>query len=402
MKICMLAYAFYESDNRIRRYAETLARRGDDVEVVAIGKVGALKKEVISGVKVIRLQTRVVNEKKKYQYFVRPFLFLVKSFIYVTKEHVRDPYKLIHVHSVPDFEVFAALLPKLSGAKVILDIHDIVPEFYSSKFNCGKKSLITKLLVMVERWCCKFADQVIISNDIWRDLITTRSVSKEKCTSIINYPDTSIFTKPENLETNSKKFVAMYPGTLNYHQGVDIAVKAIAIARNSIPEIEFHVFGAGPLLPVLENLVKELSMVDTVFLHGMLPLHEVAKKMASADLGIVPKRAEGFGNEAFSTKILEFMALGVPVIASETKIDRYYFQDDIIKFFHSGDENDLAEKIISLYTNKQERLNLAQSAYRYAIKNCWENKKEIYFNIIDSLLGHEHEPVVESAESVAP
>ena len=125
MRIGMVAYTFYEEDNRVRRYAETLAQRGDRVDVIALRRQGRLQRDVMNGVNVYRLQRRTVNEKGKFTYLVKLFLFFVRSMFFLTREHLRNRYDVIHVHSVPDFEVFAALIPKLLGAKIILDIHDI-------------------------------------------------------------------------------------------------------------------------------------------------------------------------------------------------------------------------------------------------------------------------------------
>ena len=134
-RVCMLVYSFYETDNRVIRYAETLAKRGDQVDVIALRKKGQPYTEVLNGVRVFRVQEREKNEKKSLDYLARLSRFFFRSGVLVTKKHLQAPYDLIHVHSVPDFEVFAALVPKLLGAKIILDIHDIVPEFYASKFK---------------------------------------------------------------------------------------------------------------------------------------------------------------------------------------------------------------------------------------------------------------------------
>ena len=151
MKACMVAYTFYEQDNRVRRYAETLAKRGDRVDVVSLRMEGQSSEEIVGGVHVYRIQSRVVNEKGKFTYLGRLLLFFLRSFFFLAWKQSQEHYDLIHVHSVPDFEVFAALVPKLMGAKVILDIHDLVPEFYLSKFKASSDSLTFKLLVGVER-----------------------------------------------------------------------------------------------------------------------------------------------------------------------------------------------------------------------------------------------------------
>ena len=143
MKACMLAYAFYESDNRVRRYAETLAKQGFQVDAVALGKVGQPRYGNLAGVRICRIQERVRDETGKLSYLYKLVRFFFNSALFISKQR----YDLIHVHSVPDFEVFATLFAKMTGAKIILDIHDIVPEFYASKFDVSRESLTFKVLV---------------------------------------------------------------------------------------------------------------------------------------------------------------------------------------------------------------------------------------------------------------
>ncbi len=134
-RICMISYSFYENDNRVMRYAEALAKRGDHIDVIALRKEGQPKQETWKGVRVYRIQHRSRDEKGKFTYLFRILKFLFRSMFFLTWKHLHRRYHLVHVHSVPDFEVFAACLAKLLGAKVILDIHDILPEFYTSKFG---------------------------------------------------------------------------------------------------------------------------------------------------------------------------------------------------------------------------------------------------------------------------
>jgi glycosyltransferase involved in cell wall biosynthesis len=109
--------------------------------------------------------------------------------------------------------------------------------------------------------------------------------------------------------------------------------------------------------------------------------------MAGADVGIVPKRADSFGNEAYSTKIMEFMALGVPVVASETRIDRYYFSDDVLRFFRSGDPEALAEAVVDVLENMEETQRRVDRALAYARAESWEVKKHEYLALVSRLCG---------------
>jgi len=385
MKVCMVAYSFYEGDNRVRRYAETLARRGDRVDVVSLRQNGQPPRGIINGVHVFRIQRRVVNEKSKFSYLGRLLLFFMRSMVFLSVQQMKEHYDLVHVHSVPDFEVFAAVVPKLTGSKIILDIHDLVPEFYLSKFKGTERSLTFRLLTTVERISARFSDHVIAANHIWEKRLQERSVKESKCTTILNFPDTEIFQARGRTRTDNR-FVILYPGTLNYHQGIDIAIRALALIRDQVPRAEFHIYGSGEQLNPLKALVEELGLEKRVFLMGTKPLHEISSVIENADLGVVPKRSNSFGNEAFSTKILEFMSLGVPVVVPDTAIDSYYFNNSVVKFFHANDEKSLADAILLMIKNPELRQKFSRDAAEFVLKYSWDMNKDTYLNLVDSLV----------------
>jgi glycosyltransferase involved in cell wall biosynthesis len=383
----MVAYSFYESDSRILQYTRALVRRGDEVDVIALGRPGSLKFECLGGVNVSRVQYREVNEQSRLTYLARILRFLIVSAAHLTNKHFEKPYQIIHIHSVPDFLVFAAFLPKLLGARVILDVHDILPEFYASKFGMGPDSFQFKLLVQIERLSAAFSDKVVIANHLWRERLLSRSVRPEKCVAICNYPDRNIFYPRPKAHANGS-FKIMYPGTLNWHQGLDVAIRAFAKVAPQMPGAEFHIYGEGPTLPSLRQLVCELNLCAQVVFHDPLPIHEIAEVMGHADLAVVPKRANSsFGNEAASTKIMEFMALGVPVIVSRTKVDNYYHDDSRVRFFESENEADLANALLEVWRDRHLREQLAGNAARYVAENSWETKQYEYLRLVDALQG---------------
>jgi glycosyltransferase involved in cell wall biosynthesis len=386
MRVCMVGYTFYEVDNRVMRYSEALLSRGDAVDVLALRRKGQPRVSSYRGVRVLRIQKRRRDESKgRLAYLGRLALFLIRSACVLTWRHLRNPYDVVHVHSVPDFEVLCASVARLFGAKVILDIHDIVPEFYCSKFGVAKGSWVFRLLVAVERLSIAMSDHVIVANDIWRDRLLSRSVAPAKCTTIMNYPDPRIFYHRPRTRRD-RRFVLLYPGTINYHQGVDIAVRAFSLFAVVAPNAEFHIYGDGPDREALGALVLDLQLQNRVFLHDAVPLASVAGLMAEADVGVIPKRSDSFGDEAFSTKSLEFMSLGVPVIVSATTVDRRYFDDSVVCFFEPGNERDLAEKLLDLYKRPDKRNDLSESAGRFVAGYRWDVRKEEYFDILRSLI----------------
>jgi glycosyltransferase involved in cell wall biosynthesis len=153
------------------------------------------------------------------------------------------------------------------------------------------------------------------------------------------------------------------------------------------------------------RLVEDLGLQERVLFKPMLPIRQIAPVMANADLAVVPKRKDSFGNEAFSTKILEFMSSGVPVVVSDTKIDRYYFNDSVVRFFRDGDEDDLADSMLLLIHNQEFRRRLAANAASYVRNFDWAVKKKTYTGLVDALVygrGHVNATAEGQSEFVPP
>ena len=380
----MLVYSFYESDNRVMRYARALVERGDRVDVIALcdGKQPAF--ETMDGVNVHRIQRRSRDEKNKFAYLYRLLKFCLKSSAFIGRLHLKQKYDLVHVHNIPDFLVFSAWLPRLGGAKVILDIHDILPEFFANKFCKPGSSLYVRLLKLIEKLSTRFAHHVIVSNHLWSEKLVARSIAKEKCSVFINHVELNLFRARRT--RNDDRFILLYHGGLQRHQGLDLAIRAFGKVCSRVPEAEFHIYGGGSVRPELQALVQELGLDSRVYLSESVPVREIANVVANADLGIVPKRADSFGNEAFSTKIMEFMAEGVPVIVSKTKVDRFYFNDSVVRFFESGNEDDLAEAMLDVMNNRELRDGLIRNANEYVARNHWGTQKQNYLHLVDSLV----------------
>jgi glycosyltransferase involved in cell wall biosynthesis len=387
LRVCHLAYTFYEFDNRVMRYVRALADRGDEIDVVALRQPDRPWRETIGGVHFYRIQRRSRNEHAPAAYLLKLVWFCLKSAVLLAALQLRRRYDVVHVHNIPDFLVFSALVPKLMGARVILDIHDVVPELYAGKFGGKSESPMFRSLVTVEQWCCRFAKHVIVANDIWHERLISRGVPAAKCTAFVNYPDLRIF-KPaaEATRTGEERFLMLYPGSLNRHQGVDLAIRAFAAVKPQMPRAEFHIYGQGPALDELKQLTREAGLEHCVHFMNSVGVAQIAAIMASATVGVVPKRADGFGNEAFSTKIFEFMACGVPVIVSRTRIDEYYFNDQLVNFFEPGNSSDLAAVLLRVYQQPRDQSDRVLAAQAFAQRNSWQVRSADYRALVDSLV----------------
>lgn len=386
-RVCMITHSFYESDNRVTRYAEALAARGDSVEVLALRRSSRMPvQETIEGVSVHRIQNRFgKTERSRFSYLWPLLRFLALCTHRVTREHRRRPYDLLHIHNMPDFLVFAGWYPRLTGARLLLDIHDIVPEFYTTKFDGGKPGFTTALLLWLERHAARFAHHVIVSNHLWLDKYARRTASEGKCSVFINNVDTRVF-QPQPRTRHDGKLIILFPGGLQWHQGLDIALRAFRRVSRELPQVEFHIYGDGNMKPSLIALASELGFDGRVKFFDPVRVKEIARVMANADLGVVPKRADSFGNEAYSTKIMEFMSLGVPVVVSSTRIDRFYFDDSVVRFFESGNVDALAIAMLDVLGDSELRQRMTANASAYATRHSWEMRKADYLNLVDELV----------------
>jgi glycosyltransferase involved in cell wall biosynthesis len=394
MKICMLAYSFYETDARIKQYATALVERGDTVDVIALRQPGQPTRSVLNGVNVFRIQIRRINERGPLTYLFRIMRFLCLSAAFIARRHFSERYDLIHVHSVPDFLVFAAIFPKLLGTPVILDIHDVLPEFYASKFHVARGSFLFRCLVLVERLSIAFADHAIVANHLWCERVAMRCGTPQKCSPIRNYPARGLFNP--NIRTRGNgKFLITYPGSLNWHQGVDVAITAFAKIKDQMPDSEFHIYGEGPAKEPLIRLADSLGVGSRVVFHGLLPTEQIVQVMADTDLAVEPKRAGSqFGNEALSMKIFEFMAVGVPLVVSRTTIHQYYYTDALVKYYDGDNEAELAANMLLLRKNPALRQRQVANALKYVEAHSWDVDKLQYLGIVDSLVAKE--PVLQS------
>jgi glycosyltransferase involved in cell wall biosynthesis len=238
--------------------------------------------------------------------------------------------------------------------------------------------------VLAEKIATGFADHVIISNDLWKETLLSRSVQQAKCTTILNYPDEHIFCCTK-MARDDDKFIFLYPGTLNLHQGLDLAVEALYRIKDKAPQVELHIYGEGPARPMLKEQVKALGLENQVHINAPVPLDDIPGVMACADVGIIPKRNNDFGGDAFSTKTLEFMRLGVPIIVARTRIDQHYFDESLVYFFEPSNIDDLAKAMMCMVENSQLRKQLAENALDFADQFSWNKRQKAYLDLVDSL-----------------
>lgn len=388
----MVGYTKYQHDGRLHRYSRSLVKRGHFVDVIGLGFKHDTKIQIFEGVRVFRIQCRNFNESSPFSYFRNLMIYFLKSCYYVTKMQLAMRYDVIHFHNIPDFGVFSTLLAKWMGAKIILDIHDLVPEFYMRKFNVQGDHWIIRILLIIEKWACTYADRVITVTDIWKETLVKRSLPSDKCQVIMNLPLTDIFKpvpyKPHNL---NDPFHLSYHGNLAEQTGVDLLLEAMALIRKKMPLITLQIIGEGRERSQLQEKAFELGLESVVKFKPVVPVYELPDYMKEIHAAVDPKRDGVYAGETLSVKSMEYLGMQIPLIVSKTKAAEYYFRDDEVCFFKPNHISDLAKAISDLYFHEKKRKQFHIRAEQFNVRYNWDMMKERYFQIINDLLHNANE-----------
>ena len=393
---CMVVHAHYPfGETRVQRQAEALVRHGYAVDVLCLhNKSTEVATEFCNGVRVIRLPVRYRNHSWIGGKFLEYLRFFLLAMVKLTQLHRQNPYATIQCHNLPDFIVFAAWIPKLFGACVILDIHDLMPEFYQSRYakNNGSTSRSVPLLYLQEKLACRFADHVITVSEIWRQTLIGRGVPADKCSVVMNVADHTIFHQPQEPKTerdDKNSLHLIYHGILPYRYGLDLALQAVAKVSQQIPNIRLTIHGAGEYYPNLVALAKELGLTDKHihFSTKFVPLDELPDLIGSADIGLAPYRQDVFSDGIVPTKLMEYAALGMPAIAARTTAIEAYFKDTMVEFFTPGDADDLARCVLTLHSEPDRLTQLVQGAEKFNQCYNWPALSEKYAALVEGLGG---------------
>lgn len=388
LRIAALAYTHYESDPRVRREAEALAGRGDQVTVWALRKEGTPEAETVRGVEVRRLALPRYRGGKASAYARSYARFMTVAAAHLVRAHAQARFDVVHVHTMPDFMVFAALAPKLSGAKVLLDMHDLMPELYALKFGLKKDGLGAKLLRATQWSATAFADAVLAVHRNQYDLLLRDGVPPRKLGIVMNAADPELFP-PRKKEPRLKEGAPVrlvYHGTLLERYGVDVAVRAFAKARETNANLHLSIYGGGDFAPRLKEIAAELSLEPPFFeMSGEhRPLDEIAQAIRSAHVGLVPGR-DDHEDSVLPTKMLEYVSVGIPTIASRTRTVGRFFDDSQSELVPVGDVDAMAQAILRLADDKERRKEIVEGGRAWQEEYGWEVQKGLLFQTIDGL-----------------
>lgn len=383
----MVVYSYFPQDVRPRREAEALINAGYEVDMICLKLPDQNKFEETCGVNTYRVNlSKSRSSRRKYIFLYASFF--VRSFFLLNRLYLKNRYAVIHVHNMPDFLVFLAMIPKILGAKVILDLHDPTPEMLMTKFAEERDSRLTKILKWQEKVSIRFAHKIITTNKSFLDKFISRGCPSDKINIVMNSPQESIFNNRSNskVKSDKNKYVVMYHGIIIERYGFEELLNAVNLLKDKIPGLELRIYGTGEDLPIFIEMVQKLDLENIVNYFGQVSIEKIVEIIPECNVGIIPNRLTPFTKINLPTRIFEYLHLNKPVVVPRTQGIKDYFDESSIFYFNAGDAENLANVILDVYSNPTKTLDVVNKGNQIYQNYRWELQSKNLIKIYDELL----------------
>src|SRR5579871_948279 len=312
IRVLIIAYSNYVRDGRVKRHAEALAQRGDQVDVICLDDPQLCS---ANGVHTIGIEMPRYHGPSRLAY-VRSYLrFFARAAAMAVRLSRTRPYDAAIVCSIPDAVVLCAAPLRLFGTRIVLDVHDTMPELYRDKFGGRRGLLGAKLLRLEERASAWLADRVIAVHDLHRARLEDAGIPPAKIRVVLNSPDPRIFGAQSCGRHDGGDFVVLCHGTITHRLGLDVAFKALALLDRG-RKVRLNVIGRGDYLNEAKNLAAAMNLKERVSFLPAVPIEQLPAMLTQADAGLVPNRPSAATHLMLPVKMMEYAASGIPIIAA--------------------------------------------------------------------------------------
>jgi len=348
-------------DRRVMQEARTLAAAGYGVSIISPSAPGYERRfERIDGIDIHR--HKLPREADGVLGYVLEYsVALVMEFWLSLKVLFGRGFDILHACNPPDTIFIIGRFYKLFGKKFVFDHHDINPELYEAKF--GKRGWGHRLLAWLERRTFKTADMVISTNESYRDIALSRGgVDPERVFVVRSGPDlTRVKQVPPNPALKKgRKYLVGYVGVMGKQEGIDLLLQAVQLIVHYLgrTDIHFGLVGGGTELAAMRQLAKDLDVADYVTFTGRVPDAELLEMLNTADICVNPDRANDMNDRSTMNKVMEYMALGKPLVQFDLTEGRVS-AGAASWYARPNDVADLAQKMVSLLADADQRARMS-------------------------------------------
>ena len=390
-RICVVRQLYYPRDEKLRREIDTLLEAGHEVDLFCMrddGEPSTDRREALT----VRRLPLAHRRGKIARYLAEYAAFHVLATLAISVYHLRRRYALVQVNTPPDSLVFSSIVPRLFGAKVLLQLTEPMPEFFATKFKLSPTHLAVRFVATVEQLSLRYADLAIACTEHMRAACIGRGALPEKIAVVTVASDESVFdvTRYPGRARESGRYVLISHGTIEERYGLDTAVRAVSLLRDEIPGLRLRIFGTGSYRETVRSLAADLGVSDNVeFSRGWVPVSDLLAAIADADVGLVAMKRDAFRDLTHNLKMYDFVTMRKPAIVSRTRSVDDYFDDDCFRKFQADDEHDLARAIRDLYADRTLGDRLVARATEVNEPYRWRHQREMYLDVVTRLVAHQ-------------
>ena len=387
-RVCVVRAFFVPEDVRVRREINALADAGHRVTVICMRSPGSVRREWYGNVEIHRLpmtHRRGGILRYAFEYVAFPVL----AALYLALLDLRRRFDLVQVNTIPDWLVFAALGPRLRGVPVIVDLHELMPEFFASKFGTTLRHPGVRALAMLEQASIRFADLAMTCTEEMRNAFVSRGAHADRISVVMNSSEEAIFDPrsfPPRRDRRTGRFSLICHGTIEERYGLDTIIRALRRLDDQIPGLTLEIYGEGTYLHELRGMVEEFGLTDRVSFNGFVPVDQLVAAIADADAGVVAMKRDAFRDLTQCNKMFDLITMRRPVICSRTTSVMASFPDDCLQYFDADDDADLARAIEEVFAQPQLGHQLVERAEEQNQAYRWLRQRERYLALVDHAL----------------
>jgi glycosyltransferase involved in cell wall biosynthesis len=390
--IVHLAHSFFPADTRVKREALAAAATGRTVCIVVLRGPGQAAEEELDGLLVLRLPGSK-SRGGPLTYLGEYLGFIWRCRRLLARDSRFRQVRIVHVHALPDFLVWAATPARRRGARIILDLHEIFPEFTASKFPGAAGRLAGAVARLLERQARRRADVTITVNRPIAALLSSRGIGRpERLVLIHNSADPADYGPARVPEVHARPrpgvpLELVYHGTLTHLYGMDIAIRGVALALERGTAVHLTILGDGQERDALARLVTDLQASNAVTFEAHITQSALRERLTRADGGIVPTRLDGMTRYSLSNKLLDYVHLGIPVLAARLPSYADYLADDAAWFWNPEDPEHLAATIAEFAAATPDERRARPSRAQRALWDVgWDEERARLIEVYRSLL----------------
>jgi glycosyltransferase involved in cell wall biosynthesis len=377
-------------DRRVWMEATTLQQAGYDVTVISpIGSGFDARREIRDDVLILRHPLPI--EGRGLPSFVREYTAALWWEYRLAAAAWRErPYRVVHICNPPDLLfLVAAWLRLRRGARVLFDQHDLFPEMYRAKY--GREDIVYRLIRVAERLTMATAHRVLCTNQTGVDVATSRGGKAREVVHVVGSgPDTDLFTvmPTEDRYRAGRRYLVGYVGILGDQDGGDLLLEAVAHTVQDLgrEDVGFMIIGDGPALEDLRGLAVQRGLAGHVEFTGTLFGDELRARLSTADVCIDPEPVNGYSEYCTTNKVLEYMALGRPVVMFD-RLEGRRAAGPASVYATPNDPRALADALVELLDDPERRDRLG-AAGRHRVESVlsWNHQRNALLDAYEALL----------------